>query len=115
LQPQDADVACVLEGEFASPPMEKGEGTEWLLRHARDAAGQLGVELRDIATGGGSDGNRIAAAGIPVLDALGPVGGRAHSTEEYIEIPSIAIRGAILAAMIASISSERGGPADRGS
>lgn len=107
LQPCDTDVSLQLEGEFASPPMEKGEGTVWLLGHAQAAAAQLGLKIQDIPTGGGSDGNRIAAAGIPVLDALGPVGGRAHSVEEYLEIPSIPQRGALIAAMVAAISRER--------
>ncbi len=105
-QAEDKDVTLHLTGGFSSPPMEKGPGTQWLLRHAAKAAGELGVELRDITTGGGSDGNRLAAAGIPVLDALGPVGGRAHSAEEYVEVPSIPVRGALLARMIMSISEE---------
>ncbi len=106
-QPTDPDVRLTLTGEFASPPMEKGPGTEWLLRHARDAATALGFTLRDIATGGGSDGNRLAAAGIPVLDALGPVGGRVHSAEEYIEVPSLPLRGALIAGTIERIARER--------
>ena len=103
LRATDQDVQLELSGEFSSPPMEKGPGTERLLRHARDAAQELGIELKDILTGGGSDGNRLAQAGVPVLDALGPVGGRAHSAEEYIELPSIPLRGALLASLIARV------------
>ena len=107
LRASDQDVQLTLEGEFSSLPMEKGPGTQWLLGHASAAAQNLGFTLKDIATGGGSDGNRLARAGIPVLDALGPVGGRAHSADEYIEVPSIPLRGALIAGIITRIAKER--------
>ena len=45
--------------------------------------------------GGGSDGNHTFAAGIPTLDALGPVGGNPHTPDEYIEIASLSQRAAL--------------------
>ncbi|EQD60265.1 peptidase, M20/M25/M40 family, partial [mine drainage metagenome] len=64
----------------------------------------LGFELLDVATGGGSDGNRVSGSGVPVLDALGPVGGGAHTPDEYIEIASVPERGALVAALIARLA-----------
>lgn len=101
LPPRDAGVEIRLLGDFHMPPMERTEGTARLVAQAQAIAGRLGHELRDIATGGGSDGNRVSAQGIPVLDALGPVGGAAHTPDEYIELDSVPLRGAILAALIA--------------
>jgi glutamate carboxypeptidase len=49
----------------------------------------LGLEMKLIATGGGSDGNFTAAMGIPTVDAMGPQGGRAHSEEEYLVLASV--------------------------
>lgn len=106
--PRDADVEIRLEGDFHMPPMERSDGTARLVEIARESARALGFELQDIATGGGSDGNRVAAAGVPVLDALGPVGGGAHTPQEYIEISSVPERGALVAALIARLAQAGG-------
>jgi glutamate carboxypeptidase len=34
---------------------------------------------------------------IPTLDGLGPVGSKMHSAEEYMEVPSLLQRAALLA------------------
>jgi glutamate carboxypeptidase len=49
----------------------------------------LGLEMKLISTGGGSDGNFTAAMGVPTVDAMGPRGGRAHSADEYLELESV--------------------------
>ncbi|WP_316857849.1 M20/M25/M40 family metallo-hydrolase [uncultured Cohaesibacter sp.] len=51
-------------------------------------------------TGGGSDGNFTANIGIPTIDGMGPVGGLAHSREEYLEVDSIAERFALLVEVV---------------
>lgn len=86
-------------------PMHKSEGTERLVRRAQTLAMSLGFTIRDVATGGASDGNTAAAAGRPVLDGLGPVGGATHSPEEYIDVASIVPRTALLAGLVAAIGS----------
>ncbi|GAC1464165.1 MAG: M20 family metallopeptidase [Chloroflexota bacterium] len=88
-------------------PMHKSEGTINLLREAQSLAASVGLELRDTITGGASDGNTAAAAGRPVLDGLGPVGGGAHSSREYIDVESVGPRTAILAGLIASVGAKR--------
>ena len=55
-------------------------------------AAELGFELRDAATGGASDANTTAAAGLPTLDGLGPIGGDDHSADEWLDL-SIWCRG----------------------
>ena len=96
----DERVSLSLDGGFQGPPMEKTAQTVRFLDYAREAAGEIGLPLEDVATGGGSDGNRVAAAGVPVLDGLGPVGGRAHSEEEFIDLRSVAPRAALLGGII---------------
>lgn len=49
----------------------------------------LGLEMKLITTGGGSDGNFTAALGVPTIDAMGPQGGRAHSQDEYLVLDSV--------------------------
>lgn len=68
---------------------------------ARQAAEQIGLEPPDgKAVGGGSDGNFTAGAGVPTLDGLGAVGGKAHAEGEWVHIPSMAERAALLAQLL---------------
>jgi glutamate carboxypeptidase len=87
------------------PPWERNDGTEHLADLARAVAGILGFDVGVAATGGTSDGNFTAARDIPTLDGLGPVGGLDHGPLEYIDIPSIAPRTALLAGLIAAVAS----------
>ena len=54
-------------------------------------------------SGGGSDGNLTAALGISTIDGLGPIGGKAHSVDEYGKISSIMPRYAFVKALIDSL------------
>ena len=83
-------------------PMQRTETTERLVGIARDVAGALGFELRDAATGGASDANTTAAAGVPTLDGLGPIGGREHSPEEWLDLASVVPRVSLLAGLLAN-------------
>ncbi len=95
------DVAVEITRGSGFPPMEKAEGTARLVERAKAIAKQLGFDLEDTATGGASDANGVAALGVPTLDGLGPVGGGAHSPDEWLDLPSVVPRTALLAALIA--------------
>ena len=71
------------------------------LRARRALARELGVELPEGATGGGSDGNFTAALGVPTLDGLGADGAGAHALDEHILIDSVPFRAALLAGLVA--------------
>jgi glutamate carboxypeptidase len=100
-----ADPHCKLEitGGMNRPPMERKPGTIALYKQARKLAAELGFELDEAATGGGSDGNFTAALGVPTLDGLGAVGEGAHAAHELIVIEHLVPRTALLAALIAGI------------
>jgi glutamate carboxypeptidase len=85
-----------LTGEVTNPPWQTTEGTRALLRLLNQAARPLGLSVPGVTTGGGSDGSRAAQL-IPTLDGLGPVGSRLHSPEEFLELPSLRERTALLA------------------
>jgi len=89
-----------VDGDISMPPMPLSPATRRLVKIAQEIARQIGFDLHDTMTGGGSDGNFAASAGIPVLDGLGPVGGLVHSPHEYLEIDSIVPRTALLAGLI---------------
>ncbi|MGI4854230.1 MAG: M20 family metallopeptidase [Janthinobacterium lividum] len=99
-----ADPACLLRvtGGINRPPMERGPGTVRLYEQARGLALELGFELREASTGGGSDGNFTAGLGIPTLDGMGCVGEGAHGAHESLLLDDLLPRTALLAAMIAA-------------
>jgi glutamate carboxypeptidase len=82
--------------------MERSRGIGQLFERARELAREIGVEVEESATGGGSDGNFTAALGVPTLDGLGGVGEGAHALNESILIDRIADRTALLAKLIAA-------------
>ena len=71
-------------------------GTERLLEIMRAAGRELGVEVRAIKTGGGSDGNHTSHVA-PTIDGLGPQGSRAHSEEEFMLLDTLLERTKMLA------------------
>jgi glutamate carboxypeptidase len=100
-----ADPKCKLEitGGMNRPPMERKAGTVALYKQAHGLAAELGFQLDEAATGGGSDGNFTAALGVPTLDGLGAVGEGAHAAHESVVIEHLVPRTALLAALIASV------------
>jgi glutamate carboxypeptidase len=84
-------------------PMEKSPAGGRLVELAVAIAADLGFELHDAATGGASDANTTAAAGLPTLDGLGPIGGDDHSVDEWLDVTSIVPRTALLALLIARV------------
>jgi glutamate carboxypeptidase len=96
-----------LEGGFTFPPMERTSAVAFLAELAGETALELGFQIGESATGGASDASNIAAAGVPVLDGLGPVGGDDHSPDEYILAASIVPRTAMLAGLIRRILGAR--------
>jgi glutamate carboxypeptidase len=89
-----------MTGSF--PPMEKSDASANLIARVKELASELGFDVDDQSTGGASDANPVAALGIPTLDGLGPVGGGAHSREEWLDLSSVVPRVAMLAGLIAS-------------
>ena len=59
------------------------------MRLIESASSQQGKSGRFTATGGASDGNKLAAVGLPNIDTLGPTGDRLHSPEEWVDTKSL--------------------------
>jgi len=101
--PFDDRVKVMVEGGMKRPPMNPSEKTEALCRKAEEAAKKVGLSFGWTKSGGGSDGNLTAALGISTIDGLGPIGGKAHSVDEYGKISSIMPRYAFVKALIDSL------------
>lgn len=97
-----SDKRCTVKvtGGLNRPPMERTKGIANLFAQAQEIGRELGIELEESSTGGGSDGNFTAALGIPTLDGLGAVGEGAHAVNESILIDRIADRTALLAGLL---------------
>ncbi|WP_163581918.1 M20 family metallopeptidase [Gracilibacillus saliphilus] len=93
-----------IEGDINRPPMEKTEQTEKLLRIIKRVGDELDIFIKDTETGGGSDASFTSALGIPTVDGLGPIGGRAHRESEYLELDSFVPRTILLAHVIAELA-----------
>jgi len=89
LKPYNPDVTLEVTGGLNRPPYKKDAGIAALYEHARGLAAEIGFDLQDTATGGGSDGNFTAALGIPTLDGLGADGHGAHTLDETVYFSSI--------------------------
>jgi glutamate carboxypeptidase len=103
LRPFDARCSIEVTGGLNRPPMERSGGIVKLYRTAQKLASELGVEVEESLTGGGSDGNFTAAIGIPTLDGLGGVGEGAHAANESILVDRIADRAALIAKLLATL------------
>ena len=92
-----------VSGGMNRPPMERKPEIIALFDKAQSLAGEMGIQITEAGTGGGSDGNFTAALGVPTLDGMGADGDGGHALDEYVLISSLPERAAILAAMLRTI------------
>lgn len=85
------------------PPMERTKAIARAFARARAIGKGMGLELEEGNAGGGSDGSLVAAAGLAVLDGLGPEGGGAHAPDEWVSVDSIVDRAALIALLVAEL------------
>jgi glutamate carboxypeptidase len=95
LKSRSEGVSVKVTGELNRPPYEKGNAGAALYEHAITLAAEIGFDLVDTATGGGSDGN-FTAPHTATLDGLGVDGQGAHSHYEQMYISSIEPRARLL-------------------
>jgi glutamate carboxypeptidase len=88
-------VSVRVTGELNRPPYEKSNAGAALYEHAKSLAAEIGFDLMDTSTGGGSDGN-FTAPHTATLDGLGVDGEGAHTHYEQIYISSIEPRARLL-------------------
>jgi glutamate carboxypeptidase len=95
LKSRTEGVSVKVVGELNRPPYEKGNAGAALFEHARTLAAEIGFDLVDTFTGGGSDGN-FTAPHTATLDGLGVDGQGAHTHYEQMYISSIEPRARLL-------------------
>ena len=96
--------ASALHGGFGRIPKPVTPALEELLGRVADAGRFLGADLGWQATGGCSDGNDLAAAGLVNVDTMGVHGGDIHSDGEWMRISSLAERAALTALVVSDLA-----------
>ena len=102
-QPVLEGAQLTFTGGINRPPMERSEKNLALFEIAKNCAAEFGIDLREDQVGGGSDGNFIAALGVPTLDGLGVDGAGAHAEHEHIIVADIPQRAALLTRLLTQI------------
>src|SRR5262249_26027059 len=87
-----------ITGEFL--PLVETEDGKRLYEHYAAGARDIGFNVPAEFTGGAADSGFAAATGVPTICGVGPVGGKAHSPEEYMEIETMVPRAQALALAI---------------
>ncbi len=95
LKSRTEGVSVKVVGGLNRPPYQKGNAGAALYEHARTLAAEIGFDLADTFTGGGSDGN-FTAPHTATLDGLGVDGEGAHTHYEQLYISSIEPRARLL-------------------
>lgn len=97
----DARVSLEIDGGANRPPMVRTEAVGALYEKAKRLGATFNYDLGETQVGGGSDGNFVAALGVPVLDGLGVRGDGAHRLDEHILVSDIPKRAALAALLLA--------------
>lgn len=101
----DPGVSLEVEGGLNYPPLERGPRVLAVYEAARAVAAEMGLDLPEVSTGGASEASFASALGVPTLDGLGADGDGAHAEHEHVLLPSLPVRAALGAGLIARLSS----------
>jgi glutamate carboxypeptidase len=101
---QKEGIRVSLHGQFNSPPKPMDPRSAELMEEILACGRELGMVLSVRASGGTCDGNKLAAAGLPVVDSLGPVGGDLHSEREYVHLGSLIDRAKLSALLLLKLA-----------
>ncbi len=90
-----------IKGEFL--PLTQSPAAARLFAHYQGAAAESGLTVEGEFSGGCADSGFTAAMGAPTICSVGPVGGLAHSPEEYLDVASFVPRAQAMARAIAGL------------
>jgi glutamate carboxypeptidase len=100
----DPRVEIEVTGAWNRPVMTRTTEIAQMYELARAVASRIGVDLDEASVGGASDGNFVAALGIPVLDGFGAVGAGAHAAHEHVSVAGMLERTALAAGVLATFA-----------
>jgi glutamate carboxypeptidase len=91
-----------IAGEFK--PLVETPDSKRLFEHYASCARDLDLKVEGEFTGGCADSGFTAGVGTPTICAVGPVGGKAHTPEEYLVVDSLVPRAQTLALAVARLA-----------
>jgi glutamate carboxypeptidase len=94
----------IVKTSFNRPAKPLTPEVQRLADAARQAAEDLGQRLPFGKTGGVCDGNILQDEGLPTIDTLGVRGGGLHTTDEWIDLPSLVERCQLTALLISRLA-----------
>ncbi len=97
-------VIVELDGGFLSPPKILDEKAGRLCQALASTASELEQSINWQATGGVCDGNKLAAAGLAVIDTMGARGGNLHSDEEFLDLTSLTEKAKLTALFLMKLA-----------
>lgn len=101
-----SDVSLELSGSFSRPPKTISQANQLLMDWVFESGQQLNIEVQFKDTGGCCDGNNLAAAGLPNVDTLGVLGGKIHTSGEFMIIPSLTERTKLSLSILGKLARE---------
>jgi len=90
-----------VKGEFL--PLTQSPAAAKLFALYQGAATEAGLSVSGEFSGGCADSGFTAAQGAPTICAVGPVGGLAHSPDEFLEVGSLVPRAQAMARAIVGL------------
>lgn len=103
------DIGVTLTQMSYKPAMVATEKTQELMDMVSQAGQELGIEIKYLEVGGGSDANLTAYYGVPSLDGLGPAGAKFHTPEEFLDCNTIEERITLLKKTLEKIAKKING------
>lgn len=91
--------------DLTSPPKVIDQGTEKLFDWIKTCASDLGSTVYGRPSRGASDGNYLAAYGLPCIDTLGVIGDNIHTHNELMQIDSLTQRAKLSALLLMRLGS----------
>lgn len=94
--------SCEVHEFGVRPPMPGSDKNYDLLKEVNEILKKAGLkELEVINSAGGSDAAYVTLAGIPVIDSIGVIGDKCHSSDEYILTDKFSLSTKRIAAIVA--------------
>ena len=97
-------ITAELAGSFTSPPRPMDVATTRLYQQVAAAGRDLGQTITWHASGGVSDANTLAAAGLVTVDTLGPCGGGLHSDGEFLLVDTLVPRARLATLLLMKLA-----------
>ncbi len=94
------DTKVTVTREVAFPPLPLNPATDALAETAKKIYARIGGVTLGGGNGGASESALAHAKGVPALDGLGPVGGGAHTEDEYLDLQTLTPRLYLLTSLL---------------